>query len=137
MQSEKKCTGDGPIDNAAFGPAQPIRRGNVSERFVKCSRPGCPCAHDPEARHGPYYSLTRSVGGRTKSRYLSEEEAELVRRQIDNGRCFRKELEAYWQDCECCADKELEALQQEKTGGAERGGFKRRSRRVLRPRSST
>ncbi|MGA3029079.1 MAG: DUF6788 family protein, partial [Bryobacteraceae bacterium] len=50
---------------------KPMRRGSLSERFVKCSKPGCPCASDPKARHGPYFSLTRAVQGRTQSRLVS------------------------------------------------------------------
>ncbi len=46
--------------------AQPMRRGSVSERYVKCSKPGCRCVTNPKARHGPYFSLTRGVGGRTR-----------------------------------------------------------------------
>ena len=45
-------------------------------------------------------------------------------------------LEQYWQDCERCADRQLEALEAEKVGD-EKGGSKRRSRRVLRPKSRT
>ena len=31
---------------------KPMRRGSVSERFVKCNKAGCPCASRSEARHG-------------------------------------------------------------------------------------
>src|SRR6266699_7348561 len=31
-----------------------MRRGSFSQRYVKCSKSGCPCASDPKARHGPY-----------------------------------------------------------------------------------
>ena len=48
---------------------QPMRRGSVSKRTIKCGKPGCACAHDPKARHGPYYSLTQAVGGKTRSRF--------------------------------------------------------------------
>lgn len=62
---------------------QPRRRGAVSERFVKCSKPGCPCASDPKARRGPYYSLTRAVRGQTQSRFLhaAQEITQLMGRQ--------------------------------------------------------
>ena len=46
-----------------FAEPQPMRRGSLSERYVKCSKPGCTCAEDSKARHGPYFSLTRGVGG--------------------------------------------------------------------------
>ena len=47
----------------------PMRRGSVSERFMKCGQKECRCQHDPQARHGPYFSLTRSEEGKTRSRY--------------------------------------------------------------------
>ncbi len=119
---------------AVLGPARPIRRGVLTERYVTCSKPGCPCAHDSDARHGPYFSLTRAVRGRTRTRLVSAEEAVVVRRQIEQGRAFRSELEAYWQTCERAADGELEGM---RAAQAEKGGFRRRSPRRLRPRSAS
>ena len=87
---------------------QPMRRGSVSERSMKCNKPGCRCGEDPKARHGPHYSLTRGVGGETRSRYLSEPQAALAREQIGAGRQFRRKVEAFWQGCEEWADQELE-----------------------------
>lgn len=118
--------------SCTVGPIRPMRRGVLTERLVTCSKPGCPCGSDPEARHGPYFSLTRSVGGRTRTRLVSAEEAVVVRRQIEDGRAFRGELESYWQACEHAADAELEVMG---AGGAEKGGSMRRSPRRLRPRS--
>ncbi len=117
---------------AAVGELEPMRRGSVSERWVKCSRPGCPCAEKREARHGPYFSLTRAVGGKTRSRFLNREEAEIVRRQIEAAHRFRQRLEAHWQACEQWADAQLDAA----TGasGAEKGGSRRRSKRSSRAR---
>lgn len=109
-----------------------MRRGVLTERRVRCSKPGCPCRTDPEAQHGPYYSLTRAVHGRTRTRLVSAEEAVLVRRQIAEGRAFRGVLEDYWEACERAADAELNEVRAER---AEKGGFRRRSPRQLRPRS--
>ena len=114
---------------AAVSEVEPMRRGSVSERWVKCSRPGCRCAQKPEARHGPYFSLTRAVGGKTRSRLLSREEAEIVRRQIDAAHRFRQRLEAYWEACEQWADAQLHHAQASR---AEKGGSKRRSKRSSR-----
>ena len=85
----------------------PMRRGSVSERSMKCGRKECRCQHDRQARHGPYYSLTRMEGGRTRSRYLSAEQAALVRQQVEAGHQFRKKVDAYWQACEQWADAQL------------------------------
>jgi len=113
----------------------PMRRGSLTERFVKCSRPGCPCAHTPDARHGPYVSLTRSVEGTTRTRLIDPALAETVRRQIEVGRQFRDATGLYWAACERLADAEIEAQTAAPAGAGEKGGSVRRSRRKLRAKS--
>jgi len=110
----------------------PMRRGSLSERYVKCSKPGCLCAERPEARHGPYYSLTRAVGGRTQSRFVPPEAAARVRHQIEAGRRFRQQIDAYWEVCERWADAELDVPGTAAPEAAKKGG----SRRPSRPRSA-
>ena len=111
----------------------PMRRGSLSERYVKCSKPGCACAERPAARHGPYFSLTRTVGGRTQSRFVPAAQAARVRQQIAAGQQFRKHVEAYWQACEHWADAELDAPAAAAKEAAKKGPAKRPSPR----RSST
>jgi hypothetical protein len=90
--------------------AQPMRRGSLSDRTIKCSKPGCACAQDPKARHGPYYSLTRAVKGKTHSRFLAPEQVDVVRQQLDAGRAFRVRVDDYWEACEEWADSQLADL---------------------------
>ncbi len=114
-------------------PIVPMRRGSVSERSMKCGQAACPCQKDEKARHGPYFSLTRAVGGRTRSRYLTAEQAEMARRQIEAGQKFRGRIEAYWQACEHWADAQLGGAEAaSETEAAKKGASKRDSR----PRSS-
>ncbi len=115
--------------------ARPMRRGSFSERYMKCGQINCRCQHDPEARHGPYFSLTRGAGGTTRSRYLSEEQALLARVQIEAGQKFRRQVDAFWVACERWADAELEASEAISTKEAEKGGSKRRFRRKSSARS--
>lgn len=107
--------------------AKPMRRGSLSERMIKCSKPGCACAQDPKARHGPYYSFTHAVEGKTHSRFLTAEQAGLVRRQIEAGRQFRGRVDALWEACEQWADGELADLSAS-SEEAKKGGSKRISR---------
>jgi len=111
----------------ALAQPRPIRRGSLSERYMKCSKPGCACAEDPDARHGPYFSLTRGVQGSTRSRLVSAEQAQLVRSQIEAGKDFRRQVEAYWQACERWADAELDVPEAASQEAAKKGGSKRRS----------
>lgn len=107
--------------------AKPMRRGSLSERMIKCSKPSCACAQDPKARHGPYYSLTHAVGGKTRSRFLTVEQADLVRHQIDTGRKFRRHVDAVWEACEEWADQQL-AESSGSSGEPKKGGSKRTSK---------
>jgi hypothetical protein len=107
--------------------AKPMRRGSLSDRMVKCSKPGCACARDPKARHGPYFSFTHPVGGKTQSRFLTAEEADLVRQQIDAGRKFRGRVDALWEACEQWADSQLADVSAS-SGEAKKGGSKRISK---------
>ncbi len=114
---------------------RPMRRGSVSERYVKCNKAGCACADDTDARHGPYYSVTRVVKGRTKSRWLDAEQARQVREQVATGQKFRKLVEAYWQACEQCADAQLEDSETDSQEAAKKRASKRRSKSRPSPRS--
>jgi hypothetical protein len=109
---------------AVLSQPKPMRRGSVSERTMKCGKAGCPCQEDPQARHGPYYSLTRPMAGKTHSRYLSPEQAELARQQIAQGHKFREQVEQYREACEQWADAQLERPQATSREAAEKGGSK-------------
>src|SRR5437867_13220630 len=81
---------------AELADPKPMRRGSLSERTIKCSKPSCACAQDPKARHGPYYSLTHAAGGKTRSRLVTAEQADMVLQQIAAGRKFRGRV---WMRC--------------------------------------
>ena len=112
---------------AELADAKPMRRGSLSERTIKCSKPNCACAQDPKARHGPYYSLTHAVEGKTHSRFLTAEQAELAGRQIDAGRQFRSRVDALWEACQQWADRQLTDVSAS-SGEAKKGGSKRTSK---------
>ena len=107
--------------------AKPMRRGSLSERTVKCGKPSCACALDPKARHGPYYSFTHAVGGQTHSRFLTAEQADLVRQQIDAGHKFRGHVDALWEVCEEWADNQLADVSAS-SGEVKKGGSQRTSK---------
>ena len=107
---------------------RPMRRGSVSERYVKCNKAGCACADHKDARHGPYYSITRVVKGRTKSRWLDAEQARQVHEQVATGRKFRELVDAYWQACEQWADAQLENPAAASQEAAKKRASKRRSK---------
>lgn len=136
MSAQRDAVGDSLREEVVLV-LKPLRRGSLTVRFVKCSKPGCACAIRKEARHGPYYSLTRKIGGKTHSRFLSKEQAEVARRQIEDGRAFRRQVGAYWEACEKLADEELELVREASAEAGEKGGSGARSSRRSRKRSKS
>jgi len=114
---------------------RPMRRGSLSERSMKCGQSGCRCQQDPQARHGPYFSLTRGEGGKTQSRYVGAAQAALAREQVEAGKQFRAHVEAYWRACERWADAQLDAPEAAAQAAAKKGASPTPSRRRSSPRS--
>jgi len=114
---------------------RPMRRGSLSERSMKCGQAGCRCQHDPQARHGPYFSLTRVAAGKTQSRYVGAAQAALAREQVEAGKQFRAHIEAYWRACEQWADAYLDAPEAAAQAAAQKGASPTPSRRRSSPRS--
>lgn len=82
---------------AALGGVGFALPGTLVERRIRCGKPGCRCATDPSALHGPYFSWTRKVAGKTETRLLSAAQLERYRDWFANARRIREltgELEA-------------------------------------------
>jgi hypothetical protein len=48
--------------------------GSVVTRHMRCGKPSCRCKADPPQLHGPYYQWSRKVGGKTVTRFLTDEQ---------------------------------------------------------------
>jgi hypothetical protein len=105
-----------------------MRRGSLSDRTIRCGKPGCACSTDPKARHGPYHSLTQAVDGKTRSRFLTAEQAAVARQQVDAGRQFRAQIDEYWDACEQWADTQLQSSSTAPSGEAQKRGSRRNSK---------
>ncbi len=42
-----------------------MRAGSISTTGGRCGNPGCHCRRDGDPGHGPFYRLTRKIGGKT------------------------------------------------------------------------
>lgn len=60
--------------------------GSVVVRSMRCGKPRCACREDPPSLHGPYIQWTRTVNGKTVTRYLTEEQIVRYRPWFDNAR---------------------------------------------------
>jgi len=71
--------------------------GTLTERHTRCSSPGCRCRSNPPQLHGPYYSWTRKIDGKTVTRTLTPEQADRYAPWFNDARRLRTlsaELEA-------------------------------------------
>jgi hypothetical protein len=67
-----------------------MRPGSLVERFRKCGKPTCHCADKHASGHGPCYSLTHALGGKTVTHIIPKGTAvERTRGQIAEYQRFR------------------------------------------------
>jgi hypothetical protein len=78
--------------------------GTLLKRMMKCGKPNCRCAVNPEARHGPYFEWTHLKGGKLQHRYISAEQAERLAKAIANYRSAKKLMRAWEQETERLID---------------------------------
>ncbi|MBN2552685.1 MAG: hypothetical protein JXB06_07935 [Spirochaetales bacterium] len=62
----------------------PVCNGTVMSVYRKCGKPNCGCKESEQMQHGPYHIWTRKENGKTVTRSLSEKQARLCSRYIEN-----------------------------------------------------
>ena len=83
--------------------------GSLSEQYNVCGKAGCRCK-DPKnpQKHGPYYQLSFTWRGKSRTRFVRAEQLADMREKITNYKRFR-ELTDEWVDLVV----ELEQLERE------------------------
>ena len=59
-----------------------LRPGSLVGRYRRCGKPTCHCAREGDGGHGPSWSLTHAVAGRTVTRIIPPEAVPRTRQQI-------------------------------------------------------
>lgn len=59
-----------------------LRPGSLVQNYRRCGRPECFCADKQQRGHGPYWLLTWSVNGKTRSRSIPAEQVAATQAQI-------------------------------------------------------
>ena len=109
-----------------------LRPGSLVERYRRCGKPNCHCAGEGGKAHGPSWSLTREVGGKTVTTVIPSVAVELTRQQIAEYKRFRGLAKGLVEASEQLCDAQLEAPEAASQEAAKKGASKRRSK----PRSS-
>lgn len=66
-----------------------LRPGSLVGRYRRCGKPTCHCAREEGGGHGPSWSLTRAVRGRTVTRIIPADAVARTREQIAEHRRLR------------------------------------------------
>lgn len=61
-----------------------LRPGSLSKQYNICGNQNCRCKKDPAYRHGPYYQLSYTRGGKSKTEYIKKTDISMVECQIKN-----------------------------------------------------
>jgi hypothetical protein len=85
-----------------------FRPGSLVERYRRCGKSYCHCAKPGAKGHGPSYSLTRSVKGKTITKIIPKDAVETTRRQIQEYHRFREAVDELVDTNEKICDAKLE-----------------------------
>ena len=114
-----------------------FRPGSINVTYRRCGKPNCACAREDHPGHGPRYLLTRSEGGKTRSRQLRGGEVEKAAAEVAAYRQFvsisEQIVEVSEAICEARPAAATASRSPEEPPG-ERGGSGQRSRRRPPPR---
>jgi hypothetical protein len=112
-----------------------LRPGSLVERYRRCGKAGCHCAVEGATGHGPSWSLTREVGGKTVTHVIPSGAVGQTREQIAEHRRLRVLVRELVETSEQLCDAKLEAGEATSDEAAKKGGSKRPSTQRSSPRS--
>ena len=87
-----------------------LRPGSLTPRFRKCGKPTCHCAREGDPGHGPSWSLTWTVKGKTRTRIIPAEAVEQTQAQIAEYRRARTLTRELFELSTRMCDVQLEAV---------------------------
>ena len=107
-----------------------LRPGSLVDRYRCCGKPNCHCAQPGAKGHGPSWSLTRAVSGKTITKVIPAGPlVERTREQIAEYRRYKELIKQFVDLSEQLCDARLREGQAEAGATAKKGGSKQRSRR--------
>jgi hypothetical protein len=74
----------------ALAKVGPMLPGGISEQWNVCGKQGCACKNpDNPRKHGPYFQLSFTIGGKSSSMFLRRGELAAARRYVRNYARFK------------------------------------------------
>lgn len=103
-----------------------MRPGSLIPRFRKCGKPNCHCASETSPGHGPSWSLTREINGKTITKVIPPGAAvEITRQQINEFKRFRELSRELIDVSDKLCDAKLEISKADAEATAKKGASKK------------
>jgi hypothetical protein len=67
-----------------------LQPGVLTQQYNVCGSPGCRCKGDPPQKHGPYYQLSFTRKGKSRTQFVRRHELNLVQEQVRNYQRLKK-----------------------------------------------
>jgi hypothetical protein len=112
-----------------------LRPGSLVARYRKCGKPNCYCAGEGERGHGPSWSLTRRVEGKTVTKVIPSSAVPQTKEQIAEYRRLRRLTAELVEVSESLCDARLAAEGAGGSAGSKKGASKKPSTPKSSPRS--
>ena len=73
-----------------------LRPGSLSKQYNVCGNPTCRCKRaDKPVKHGPYYQISYTRKGRSKTEFVKSEDVREVRLQLKNYQLLRSHIDEW------------------------------------------
>jgi hypothetical protein len=112
---------------ARLATVRDMRPGSLVERYRRCGKPGCRCAQPGDPGHGPSWSLTHAVSGKTETKIIPPGAVEETQEQIATYRRFRNQVRALVETSEKLCDARLRGSGATSEAETEKRDFSRAS----------
>ena len=86
-----------------------FRPGTLTTRYRKCGKNNCHCTAENSKGHGPSWTITRKVKGKTVAKYIRVEMLEETKEQIQNYHDFHSTITQLIETNVKICDAKLEA----------------------------
>ena len=67
-----------------------LQPGLLTQQYNVCGSPGCRCKADPPQKHGPYYQLSFTRKGKSRTQFVRRHDLSLVQEQVRNYQRLKK-----------------------------------------------
>ena len=113
-----------------------LRPGSLIPRYRKCGKPTCHCAAEGDPGHGPSWSLTWTVEGKTRTRVIPVDAVEETQAQIAEYRRARALTRELFEVSTRLCDLQLETVKAaQKNRSSRRSNRKSTVRSMPKPRA--